>query len=97
MISIWKPQRQFIRKHKMIIPEHDRETHLLERRIELLEILDNILKRDIALGQPTDPESDEVKFIERQFPDVLNPHDLVKSLRDAYKDKPESWGSDTEN
>jgi hypothetical protein len=81
----------------MIIPEHDKEAHLLERRLELLQILDSILKRDIALGQSTDPESEEVRFVERQFPDVQNPHELVESLRDAYKDKLETWGPDIED
>jgi hypothetical protein len=80
----------------MIIPNHDKEAHILERRLELLSILDSILKRDIALGEHTDPEGEEVKFIERQFPDVVNPYELVESLRDAYKDKPKSWGSDIE-
>ncbi len=56
----------------MLIFDHERERRILERRLELSEMLDSIVRRDIAFGTTTDPESPEVRHIAEQFDSVLH-------------------------
>jgi hypothetical protein len=74
----------------MVIYDNERERRVLERRLELLDILDDIIRRDIALGVSTDIESAEVKHITKQFREVLNPCDMCDRIREIYK--PEHFG-----
>ncbi len=76
----------------MLIYDHERERRILERRLELLDIMDNIVRRDIVLGVKTDPNSPEVKHISKEFAEVINPHDVCEGIKKIYKEKPDLFG-----
>ncbi len=76
----------------MLIFDHERERRILERRLELSEILDSIVRRDIAFGTTTDPESPEVRHITEQFDSVLHPRDVCNSVKAIYEDRPNLFG-----
>lgn len=74
----------------MLIYDHERERRILERRLEFLDILDNIVRRDIVLGVKTDPNSLEIRHISKEFAEVLNPSDVISAIKAIYEDRPET-------
>ncbi len=77
----------------MLIYDHEKERRILERRLELLDILDSVVRRDIALGQNTDLGSPEVKHITGQFSEVLTPCDVVEAITAIYESRPHLFGN----
>lgn len=69
----------------MVIYDYEKERRILERRLELLDILNDVIRRDIAQGVPTDLESAELKHISKEFEGVLNPCDVCDRIKDIYK------------
>jgi hypothetical protein len=74
----------------MVIYDNERERRVLERRLELLEILDNIVRRDIHRGESTDVDGPEVRHLTKEFKEVLNPCDVCERIKEIYK--PEHFG-----
>lgn len=71
----------------MIIANHDKEFRILERRKELLLLLDSILKRDIGRNISTDPEDAEIAHILSQYEDVQHPSDVCDAIKDIHPDE----------
>jgi len=66
----------------MIIKEHNAEANLLSRRLELLHILDDIVRSGVNLGDLQDnPEFDR---LEREFAEVAEATDLIVGIRAIY-------------
>jgi hypothetical protein len=75
----------------MIIHDHEREARILRRRLELLDVLNDILRKSIASGVDADPDGDEVRHITSQFTDVLTPGDVCDGIKSVYRDKPHNF------
>lgn len=69
----------------MIIANHDKELRILERRKELLLLLDSILKRDMGRNIWTDPEDAEIGKILAQYEE--HPSDVCDAIRSIYPDE----------
>ncbi len=76
----------------MLIYRDERERRILERRLELLDILDNVPRRDILLGVTTDADSDELKKIGKEFVEVHDPHEVIEVIKRIYRDRPDLFG-----
>ncbi len=76
----------------MVIYDHEKERRILERRLELLDVLDSIIRRDIAFGVNTDTESPEVKHITEQFREGADPMRRMRCFKAIYKGKPGAFG-----
>jgi hypothetical protein len=74
----------------MVIYNHEKERRVLERRLELLDILDDIVRRGIHRGETTDVEGPEVQHIKMEFKEVLNPCDVCDRIKEIYN--PEHFG-----
>lgn len=69
----------------MIIEMHSREAYVLQRRLELLTILNDLLLEDLRSGgPPRDLDDPEIEHISSQFSDVLTPADVCSSIRKIY-------------
>jgi hypothetical protein len=71
----------------LTIPSHERERQVLEKRLKLLWLFDNLLKAGIQLKDLDELEADGTF---KDFVDVLNPCDVCESIRAIYK--PELYG-----
>ncbi len=58
------------------LQKHAQEIFWLQRRIQFLEALDNLLEMDVT--------ADEATVFAKQFSKVENPSDLVKRLKEIY-------------
>jgi hypothetical protein len=67
----------------MIIRKHDQEANLLRRRLELLEILDDLIRSGAEFDEPLDDDA-RLKALKREFADVLEPEDLITHINPAY-------------
>lgn len=67
----------------LYIEYHDKERYLLERRLLLLRLLDDILQNDFRSSEEiqSDPEFQK---IQSEFQSVLNPKDLRASIKQIY-------------
>jgi hypothetical protein len=66
----------------MVIYNHERERRILERRLEPLDILNDIVRRDIQRGDCTDIQGPEVQHITKEFKEVLNPCDMCDAIKE---------------
>lgn len=72
-----------------IIREHALERFWLERRLELLDVLDNISERVFWENEESDvskEDSPQIRLLENHYRDVLNPGDLLAALKTIYKE-----------
>ena len=58
------------------LQKHAQEIFWLQRRIQFLEALDNLLEMDVT--------AEEATVFAKQFSKVENPTDLVKRLKEIY-------------
>ena len=67
----------------LFLARHDKERFLLERRILLLHLLDDLVRND---ARSLDELLDDAQFdqIQKQFANVLNPDDLFQSIKNVY-------------
>jgi hypothetical protein len=71
----------------MFLSNYYKEKALYERRLQLLDILDDIA-RDAFYDEDFSMKEDDLKMIvlRKQFTDVLNPVDVENSLKEIYPD-----------
>lgn len=71
----------------MFLSNYYKEKALYERRLQLLEILDDIA-RDAFYDEDFSMKEDDPKMIvlRKQFTDVLNPVDVENPLKEIYPD-----------
>ena len=71
----------------LFLEPHDKERFLLERRLLLLHLLDDLVRYDQRSLEELqeDPQFDQ---IQKQFANVLNPHDLFESIKNIYSSDP---------
>ncbi len=74
-----------------IIEVHDRERFILERRLLLLSILDDLVRDGRQLA---DLEADAgFQHLQSEFNDVLNPSNICESIKAIYEGRPDWFGS----
>lgn len=71
-----------------VIPEHDAERKILQKRLMLLKLFDDLIHAGFELEHLDDPVVQE-RFAD--FTDVLNPCDVEQELRRIYPSH--LWGS----
>jgi hypothetical protein len=71
----------------MFLSHYYQEKALYERRLQLLDILDDIA-RDAFYDEDFTIQKDDPKIsvLRKQFADVLNPCDVEKELKEIYPD-----------
>ena len=71
----------------MFLSHYNKEKALYERRLQLLDILDDFA-RTAFYDDDFSMKADDPKMIilRKQFTDVLNPVDVEKSLKEIYPD-----------
>jgi len=67
----------------LFLLRHDQERFLLERRLLLLHLLDDLVRNDHRSLEELqeDPQFDQ---LQKQFANVLNPDDLCQSIKNVY-------------
>lgn len=70
-----------------VIPEHDAERKILEKRLMLLKLFDDLIHAGFELEHLDDPK---VQSTFADFSDVLNPCDVYDTARTIYP--PHLWG-----
>ena len=67
----------------LFLVQHDKERFVLERRILLLQLIDDLVRNDERSLEELqeDPQFDQ---IQKQFASVLNPDDLFESIKNVY-------------
>ena len=81
---MWK---QFhIRKvTKMLIREHALERYWLERRLELLDILDDFAREEFCNEESTINKDDwRLTTLKKNYADVMEPYSLAQTIRSIY-------------
>ncbi len=66
----------------MILKKHHQEAIILRRRLEMLDICDQLILHGIAID---DYERPELDFLFSQFSDVREVEDLIASLQKVYQ------------
>ena len=69
----------------MFLSHYYKERSLYDRRVQLLDILDNFAREAFDDEDFSMKEDDPIMIIlRREFSDVLNPVDVEKSLKEIY-------------
>lgn len=69
----------------MLIREHSIEKYWLQKRIELLEILDSFATDAFYSDDFTvDKTNTKMIMLKKHYKEVLNPHDLNQTLKKIY-------------
>ncbi len=72
----------------MLIREHALEKYWLERRLELLDLLDSYAQETIYDKDNEMTENDpRFQIIKKHYRDVINPGDLCDTIRSIYSAK----------
>lgn len=66
----------------MIIQKHNAEANLLKRRLELLNVLDDLVRSGVELEDLEDNPAFE--RLEHQFSEVAEPEDLIAGINAIY-------------
>lgn len=72
----------------MFLDYYYKEKALYERRLQLMDILDDFA-RDAFYNEDYTMKEDDLKMVilRKQFSDVLNPCDIEKALKNIYAEK----------
>lgn len=71
----------------MFLDSYYKEKNLYERRLQLLDILDDFARNAFYDEEYTMDDNDpKLVIIRKQFADVLNPINVEQSLKDIYPD-----------
>lgn len=69
----------------MLIKHHDLEAYYLKRRLELLQIFDALAQKAYANEEAEiDNDQQQIKFLENEYVDVIDPDALCKTLQRIY-------------
>ncbi len=78
----------------MLIKHHDLEAYYLQRRLDLLHILDQFAQQSFEEEDFTmDDDHWKLQMLKREYSDVIDPENLCQTLKRIYPDHLFSIGS----
>jgi hypothetical protein len=70
-----------------LLPEYELERFYLQRRLELIDILQDLAEQQFYVDDPDEvmnPDDHKLMMLKKYYSDVLNPCDVEKKLKKIY-------------